>query len=49
MQKKNQWRNEQSSNEDTDIEDRLVDTAGEGGAGTNWESSMETYTLLHVK
>ena len=26
---------------DTDIENGLVDTAGEGEGGTNWESSIE--------
>ena len=28
---------------------RLVDKAGEGEGGTNWESSIETYTLPYVK
>ena len=32
---------------DADTEYRLEDTAGEGG--TNWESSIETYTLPYVK
>ena len=35
--------------EDTDIEKRLADTVGEEEAGTNWESSMETYLLPYVK
>ena len=35
----------QGRNRDTAIEDRLLDTAGEGEGGTNWESSTETYTL----
>ena len=39
----------QGSNADTDIENRLVDTVGEGEGGTNWESNMETYTLPYVK
>ena len=26
-----------------------MDTAVEGGGGTNWESNMETYTLPYVK
>ena len=39
----------QGSNRDADIEKRLVDTVGEGEGGTNWESSMETYTLPEVK
>ena len=30
---------------DADIEDRLVDAELGGEGGTNWESSMETYTL----
>ena len=32
-----------------DIENRLVDTGGEGEGGTNSQSSMETYTLSCVK
>ena len=38
----------QGRNTDTDIEDRLVDTVGEGDGGMNWESSIETYTLPYV-
>ena len=30
-------------------EDKLVDTVGEGEGGTNWERSIETYTLPYVK
>ena len=37
-----------SSNGKADIGDSLVDTMGEGDGGTNWESSMETYTLPYV-
>ena len=37
----------QSSNRDTDIEDRLVDTAGKEEGGMNWESSFETYFTIH--
>ena len=36
-------------NGDTDIENELGDTVGEGEVGTNGESSMETYTLPYVK
>ena len=43
------WAYLQGRNTDTDIEDRLVDTVGEGGDGTNWQSSTETYTLAYVK
>ena len=43
------WAYLQGRNTDTDIEDRLVDTVGEGGDGTNWESSTKTYTLPYVK
>ena len=39
----------QGSNGDTDIENRFVDTVGEGQGGTNGESSMETDTLPYVK
>ena len=40
------WTYLQGSNEDKGIENRLVDTVWEGEGGTNWEGSMETYTLL---
>ena len=39
------WTNVQGSNRDADIEDGLVDTAGEGEGGTNWESSIDIYTM----
>ena len=39
------WIYLKGSNWDADIENRLVDTVGEEGGGTNWESNMETYTL----
>ena len=31
------------------VENRFVDTAEEGEGGTNWESSIDIYTLLCVK
>ena len=43
------WIYLQGSNGDADIENRFVDTAGDGEGGTNWENSMETYTLPYVK
>ena len=43
------WTCLQSSSGDTDIENRLVDTVRGGEIGTNWESSMKTYTLPYVK
>ena len=36
-------------NEDTDIENRFVDTVQEGENVPNWESSFETNTLPCVK
>ena len=33
----------------TDVENRPVDTAGEGEGGTNWESNIDIYKLLCVK
>ena len=39
----------QGSNGNADIVSRLVDTVGEGEYGTDWESSIETYTLPYVK
>ena len=43
------WTYLQGRNRDTDIEKRFVDTAGERKGGTNWESSIETYTLPYIK
>ena len=31
----------------TDIENRLMNTAGKGEGGTNWESGIDTYTLSY--
>ena len=41
--------NMQGRNRDADIENGLVDTAGEGEWGTNLESSIEIYILPCVK
>ena len=43
------WTYLQGRNRNWDIENRLVDTVGEGESGTNWDSSIETYTLQYVK
>ena len=37
------------SRRDTDVENRLADTVGEGEGGMNGESSVETFTLSYVK
>ena len=42
------WMYLQGRNREADVENRLVDTAGEGEGGTNWERT-ETYTLSYVK
>ena len=34
---------------DADVENGLVDTAGEGESGTNWEIRTDIYTLPRVK
>ena len=39
----------QGSNEDADIENRVVDTVEEGEGGLNGESIMERYTLSYGK
>ena len=44
-----QWTYLQGSNRYADIENRLVDTEGDGKGGTKWEHSMKTYTLPCVK
>ena len=38
----------QGGSGDSDIENRLVVTVGEGEGGTNWESSVEIYKLSYV-
>ena len=35
------WTYLQGSSQDTDIQNRLVDTVGKGEGGMNWENSME--------
>ena len=43
------WTYLQENNGDTDIENRLVDTVGEGEGGMDWENSTETFVLSYVK
>ena len=49
LEKWNSWAYLQDSSRDADVENRLVDTVGEGKSGMNWESSIETYTRPWVK
>ena len=45
-----QWRPYvQDSKRDTDIKNSLLDSVEEGKGGMNWEKSIETCTLPHVK
>ena len=39
----------QDSERDTDVENRLLDSAGEGEGGMVWENSIETCVLPSVK
>ena len=39
----------QGRNRDTDIENKHVNTSGEGEGGMNWESEVNIYTLPCVK
>ena len=39
----------QGRNGDSDIENGLMDTVGEGESGTNWENNTNIYTLPSVK
>ena len=43
------WSYVQGSKGDTDIQNRLVDTVGEGDRGMVWKESAEAYTLPSVK
>ena len=36
----------QSRNRDRDVENKCMDTKGEGEGGRNWEIGIDTYTLL---
>ena len=48
LKKNSWWTYLQRRNGDTDIENWLVDTAGEGEVRTNWESSIDIHTLSCV-
>ena len=37
------------SKRDTDVENRLLDSVGEGEGEMIWENSIETYILPYVK
>ena len=39
----------QDSRGDTDVENRLLDSVGDGAGGMRWESSIETCILPYVK
>ena len=43
------WWTHLQRNENADIEDGLMDTAGEGETRRNWDSSIDIYTLSRVK
>ena len=43
------WLHLQGRKRDVDVENSFVDTEGKGEGGPNWESSIDIYTLLHVK
>ena len=36
-------------NRDKDVENKCVDTVGEGEGETDWESDIDVYILSHVK
>ena len=38
----------QERNEDTDVENRLMDTAGDGESGMNRESTIDIYTHIYI-
>ena len=44
-----EWLSTAQLNEDTDIENKLVDIEAKEESGTNRKSSMETYMLLHIE
>ena len=36
-------------NRDTEVENKYMDTRGEGEGGMNWEIGIDIYTLLCIK
>ena len=40
------WTYLHGRNRDADVQNELLDTAGEGEGGKNWESSLETYITV---
>ena len=49
LEKWYRWIYLQGRKRDVDVENSFVDTEGKGEGGSNWESSIDIYTLLHVK
>ena len=51
LEKWYRWSYLQSRNRDTDVENKCMDTKGEGGGGMNWEIGIDIdiYTLLCIK
>ena len=46
LEKWNQWTYLQGKNRDVDVDNRLVDTAGEEEGEMNWESSIDIQNIL---
>ena len=40
------WTSLHGRNRDADVQNELLDTAGQGEGGKNWESSLETYITV---
>ena len=49
LERQYQWSYTQGSKGDTDIENRLLDSVGEGEGGMIWENTIETCSLPYVK
>ena len=49
LEKQYWWTYLQGRNRDTDVENGLVDTEGEGESGLSWESSIDKYTQPCIK
>ena len=43
------WTYLQGRNRDADVENKLMDIAGEGEGGMNWQSSIEIHTFTLCK
>ena len=49
LEKWYRWPYLQRRNRDSDVENKSMDTKGDGGSGMNWEIGIDIYTLICIK